>query len=311
MATKTTKTAKTLTFVNLTYPKALMFGETYDVNLINAELEEGLTVDKIETTWLDVQPPFETMGFYPLQITVHASNGAVATQDVEVFVYEKPHDGYQKFIIFKNGSNKMRLTSYDCSDNEEDAKLYYNGSSSILNIGKNNGYLGRRTYTFNTETNKWDYDNHVTYSTGSSNTINGLSVVKSIDNVYYSNSDIYLKDEKTLGYKADVRKTTLPKWNTEMEGRYIVEYPDVKAFDETIEAYYVQYGTRDSAKGVYAIAFRNLSEGVATLNFTPKYYGNPFFKLDGSDAEYIVLRLDNSGVWKDTGVVGWKKKSNR
>ena len=73
----------------INYPRTLMMGETYDFSKITVETDAGLTIDKIDATWLDVQPPFSEMGYYPIEITATATTGEVATTTVEVFAFEK------------------------------------------------------------------------------------------------------------------------------------------------------------------------------------------------------------------------------
>lgn len=302
MATRKTKTTQEFTITKVNYPKTLMFGEDYNFSQITVEtdLTEDITINKIEGTWLDAQPPFDVMGFYPLQITAYASNGAVGTTTVNIFVFYKPHDGFHKFAIYRY-TDGIRLLSYDCSDNEEDTKLYcYNTTISIKEIGKNNAYSGQIGYLFNEETKQWDYDNskigYPDYCMRASFTAK---------EVLYCNSNIYEKDMTTLYYKADKKKEGLPMWDKDVENRYVAEYTDLRDFDDTVEAFFIQQGSYNSVTATYALAFRNISGDSINLKLMPKSGAKPRLEHDDINAEHALFRYQN-GKWDIA--VAWKKQ---
>ena len=302
MATRKTKTTQEFTITKVNYPKTLMFGEDYDFNQITVEtdLTEGITIDRIEGTWLDAQPPFDVMGFYPLQITAYASNGAVGTTTVNIFVFYKPHDGFHKFAIYRY-TDGMRLLSYDCSDNEEDTKLYcYNSTITIKDVGRNNAYSGQIGYLFNEKTKQWDYDSD---KAGYPDFC--MRTYFNLEEVLYCNSNIYEKDMTTLYYKADKKKEGLPMWDKDVENRYVAEYPDVREFDNTIEAFFVQQGVYNSVTATYAIAFRNLSGDSINLKLMPKSGDKPRLEHDDTNSEFALFRYLNNR-WEVAS--GWRKQ---
>lgn len=300
MATRKTKTTQEFTITKVNYPKTLMFGEDYDFNQITVEtdLTEDITINKIEGTWLDAQPPFDVMGFYPLQITAYASNGAVGTTTVNIFVFYKPHDGFHKFAIYRY-TDGMRLLSYDCSDNEEDTKLYcMNSTITIKDVGRNNAYSGQIGYLFNEETKQWDYDSD---KAGYPDFC--MRTYFNLEEVLYCNSNIYEKDMTTLYYKADKKKEGLLMWDKDVENRYVAEYPDVREFDNTIEAFFVQQGSYSSVTATYAIAFRGLSGDSINLKLMPKSGDKPRLEHDDANSEvalfrYIRNRWEVASAWR-------------
>lgn len=275
----------------INYPKTLMFGENYNFSKISVEIDDAnLTIDTIDATWLDTQPPFDTMGFYPLQITVTASNKEVATETVQVFVFEKPHDGYHKFAIYRY-TDGIRLLSYDCSDNEADTKLYcMNSTITIKEVGSTNGYSGQQGYLFNEETKQWVYDKSMAGHSGYFMQVNFF-----FKEMLYCNSNIYKEDKETIYYKADKKKENLPMWDKDVEYRYVAEYPDVREFDDTIEAFFVQFGVHNSLKTTYAFGFRKLSDDPLHIKLMPKRSKAPRMEFDNT-VEACMLKLEN-GKW--------------
>lgn len=285
-------TTQEFTITKVNYPKTLMFSEDYDFNQITVEtdLTEDITIDRIEATWLEAQPPFDNvMGYYPLQVTAYASNGALGTTTVNVFAYYKPHDGHQKFAIYRY-TDGMRLLSYDCSDNEEDTKLYcYNSTITIKDIGRDNAYSGQIGYLFNENTKQWDYDSDKAgYPDFCMRTYFNLK------EVLYCNSNIYEKDMTTLYYKADKKKEGLPTWDKDVENRYVAEYTDVREFDNSIEAFFIQQGVYNSVTATYAIAFRGLSGDSINLKLMPKSGDKPRLEHDDTNSEFALFRYLNN-----------------
>ena len=217
----------------INYPRTLMMGETYDFSKITVETDAGLTIDKIDATWLDIQPPFSEMGYYPIEITATATTGEVATTTVEVFAFEKPHDGFGKFMIFVY-KDITRLVSYDCADNPEISKFYNYRTLYLNDITNQNGYIGQQGYNFDETTKQWvfnkdftGYHDYVFRATG-----------VYLQDLLYCNTDIYAEDKITLIRPADPRKN-LPAWDRNVVVRTEVEYSNPLEFDETIEAYYI------------------------------------------------------------------------
>ena len=288
------------TITKINYPKTLMLGEEYDFSKISVETDSNLTIDKIDATWLETQPPFNEMGYHSLQITATASNGETATEIVNVFVFDKPHDGYSKFIIFVY-KGITRLVSYDCSDNSEHTAFYLD-RIYLRHMSTSNGYLGQQGYNFNATTKQWDYNKDFT----------GYDdyVIRSgsfyADEILYCNSDIYDLDKTTLIYPADPCKKDLPMWDTDIVGRITVDYTNPLEYDDTIEAYYIVKAAYNGATQYpYALCFRNLSTPTLDLTLTPKDKKRPRFEHGDENVEHMLIRYQNG--WRST--VAWRKQT--
>ena len=278
------------TITKINYPKTLMLGESYDFSKITVETDTAITIDHIDATWLDIQPPFSEMGYYPLQITATASNGETASESVQVFAFKKPHDGLDKCMVLRY-KNETRLISYNCSDNVEHNKLYYHNNLAIKDITSYNGYVGQQSYLFDEETKSWtcEKDNH-----GYTDYV--LRCQTYCDELLYSNSVVYAKDQTTILHEADEIKHSTT-WNTEVENRYISEYTSITEFDDTIEAYMIVYGSYSGLNNTYAFCFKNLSEeGPLSLKFKAKSHSKPVFYHNDSNALYALMRFEN-GKW--------------
>ena len=286
----------------INYPRTLMMGETYDFSKITVETDAGLTIDKIDATWLDVQPPFSEMGYYPIEITATATNGETATTTANVFAFEKPHDGFGKFMIFVY-QNITRLVSYDCADNPEISKFYNYRTLYLTDITNQNGYIGQQGYNFDETTKQWVFNKDFT---GYHDYVFRASGVY-LHDLLYCNTDIYAEDKITLIRPADPRKN-LPAWDRNVVVRTEVEYSNPVEFDETIEAYYIyQCAHNSGSKKTLAICFRNLSEPVLDLRLTPIQSNKPRFEHGDSNIEMCVLELNSTGAWR--GYRAWKKQT--
>ena len=287
----------------INYPRTLMMGETYDFSKITVETDTaGITIDKIDATWLDVQPPFSEMGYYPLQITATATTGEVATTTVNVFAFEKPHDGFGKFMIFVY-KDITRLVSYDCADNPEISKFYNYRTLYLTDITNQNGYIGQQGYNFDETTKQWVFNKDFT---GYHDYVFRASGVY-LHDLLYCNTDIYAEDKITLIRPADPRKN-LPAWDRNVVVRTEVEYSNPLEFDETIEAYYIyQCAHNSGSKKTLAVCFRNLSEPVLDLRLTPIQSDKPRFEHGDSNIEMSVLQLNSAGAWGSYRA--WKKQT--
>ena len=283
----------------VTYPRTLMFGETYDFSKITAETDSNITIDHIDATWLGTQPPFSEMGYHPLQITATASNGETATTTVEVFAYEKPHDGFGKFMIVKY-KGSTNLLSYDCTNNPDENKLYLYKDMYIRHFTSEGCYIGTQGYTFNETTKQWDYNKNFT---GYDDFTLRMSSFY-INEILYSNADFYAEDQTTLIYPADPLKK-LKQWDTDIVGRKVMEYTDPREYDPTIEAYYVFCGAYNTSSiGVFAYGFRNLEGEKAQVYIQGAKSSRTQWSYDGDKVERILLRY-RSGKWSAS--LAWRQ----
>lgn len=292
-----------ITITKLKYPKSVMLGEDYNTKAVTAETQENISGLKIETTWLEAQPPFDVMGVYPLQIKISSPDGESVTEEVEVFAYTKPNDGYNKFMITKY-KDEYRLYSFGCPNNHKENAIAYSNTSSTLfkPVSTQNSYAGQQGYTFNQNTKEWDYVKDYTGYCDYTFRPNPYG-----DTIYYSNFDVYNYGQTELIYEADEVRKDLPQWNEDMIGRLVVDYTDVKTFDETIEAYFIRSGSYNSVSGVYAYCFRKLSGDKMPIHLMARSKNKPTYHPQDTSAEYMLLRLNTDGTWRDTGTLGWRK----
>lgn len=284
--------------------------------IVEYRVHPATTLDRIEYNWVADTPPFAASGIHEVDITAWTTAGKSDTVRYSLFIYdiENPYppelpplieDGHQEVVVGRNKDGVLSAITFNAVVGS--GCCFFNTDTSF-GISNNIDYskriqgvvAGFCCYLFDESLNDWvlssedyPYPNRTTTSTVHKN------------NVIYTTVDIYSDANKTtLLYQKNPR---LKRENFDaktMQVREVIEYPDPRTFDTTVEQYILWYGTYSGSAGVYCFAIRNPSSRVTAVNFKVASVSSSSMVFDaGKNEETCLLRYRN-GRWEYA--VNWR-----
>ena len=236
---------------------------------------ENVTTSVVKYEWVDIAPPFETMGVYGVQVTATTTIGGFDSKLYYVTVYPDrnidyptdmplpPEDGNKDVLIATSGNLKYCVTSDSISD--LDAFSYASGRL----MSKTNGICVNSTFYGYSDLNQcWE---EIEPSAGKY--YNRIYSYFSIDfkaDLVYSTVDVY--DSSSFETLIHAKNQPIPRQKYDyktMQVATAIECTNPKAFDGSIEGYIIMRLTKN-ANTVSAFCFRGTNgNNILNLSLEP------------------------------------------